>query len=107
VSRFNEASIKAAFGDDQERIANFKRAMAQAGYPETSTLQPEEQRLRPAPTAPLPVWALPGGNRSNDGYVDQLARRGVQTGKGCIGWTFLIIVGMMMLGFVLDGLGLM
>jgi hypothetical protein len=105
VSRYNEAAIKAAFGDDQERIASYKRAVDEAGRRETSGVQPEQQRLRQTPPAPLPVWALPGGNHSNDGYVDQLARRGVQTGKGCVGWILMIIVGMMMLGLVLDGLG--
>jgi hypothetical protein len=104
VWRYNEASIKAAFGDDQERIASFKRAM-DPSRAETSAFQPEQQRRRQTRPAPLPVWALPGGNRSNDGYVDQLARRGVRTGKGCVGWILMIIVGMMMLGLVLDGLG--
>jgi hypothetical protein len=105
VSRYNEASIKAAFADDHERIARFKRAM-EAGRV-TSTSQPEQQRRRQTPPAPRPVRALLGGSRSNDGYVDQRARRGVKTGKGWVGWTFIIIVGMMMLGLVLGGLGLM
>jgi hypothetical protein len=105
VSRYNEASIKAAFADDHERIARFKRAMAAGRV--TSTFQPEQQRRRQTPPAPRPVRALLGGSRSNDGYVDQRARRGVKTGKGWVGWTFIIIVGMMMLGLVLGGLGLM
>lgn len=105
MSRYNEASIKAAFADDHERIARFKRAM-EAGRV-TSTSQPEQQRRRAESTSTTPRPALLGGSRSNDGYVDQRARRGVKTGKGWVGWTFIIIVGMMMLGLVLGGLGLM
>lgn len=103
MSRYNEASIKAAFADDHERIARFQAR--DGGRPRDKHV-PARAAAAPAdPTSTTPRPALLAGSRSNHGYVDQRARRGVKTGKGWVGWTFIIIVGMMMLGLVLGGLG--
>jgi hypothetical protein len=37
-------------------------------------------------------------DRSNDGFIDHAARRGVEKGMGFLGWCFLIFLGMMLLG---------
>jgi hypothetical protein len=42
---------------------------------------------------------------SNDGYLDDLARRGVKKGKGFIAWCLIILFWMILVGAVLQALG--
>ncbi len=46
------------------------------------------------------------GDRSKDGFIDHVARRGVEKGAGVLSWCLFIVLGLIVLSAVMQVLGL-